>query len=120
MEPRTNADRSWSWAAIAFAIVVTVGVAFVGWALPSFGACGGDGGSPAALPGSHLADVCHWRELRAPWLIGGPAGLVLLGGVAGKARRHWWPSAVALVTASALAVVPYLVIWAADGPSQRL
>jgi hypothetical protein len=120
MQPDSNADRSWSAPVVVLALMVVCCGAYVAWGLPIMGACGGDGGSPYARPGSHLADVCDRHATWTPWLLLGPVGLLVAGCVAGKAVRHWWPAALGLLSAFVLMLVPFFLIWAADGPSQRM
>jgi hypothetical protein len=103
-------------------VVVALAVAMLvaAWAvvaLPGFGACGGDGGSPNAAPGSRLAHACAWRDRWYDLLLWAPPGLVVAGGAAGKWRRDWRPAAVGLVAGLAVVVVAVAVIWTA--PDER-
>jgi hypothetical protein len=101
---------------VIFVAAVALFGAYIAWAVVGLGPCGHDFPFPRGRAGAHMADLCDWRATWTPLLLGGPSGLVLVGGIVGKAVRHWWPSAVALLLASALVLVPYFVIMSAEPP----
>jgi hypothetical protein len=110
--------RSWSPLLVAGLALVVLGVAWCVVALPGLGACGGDGGSPNAVPGSRLAHACAWRDRWYEVLLWAPPGLVLAGGAAGTWRRDWRFAAAGLVAGLAVVVVAVAVIWTA--PDERV
>jgi hypothetical protein len=99
--------------------VVALAGAFIAWAVPGLGPCGRDFPFPKGRAGAHMADLCDRRATWTPLLLGGPSGLVVVGGIVAKAVHDWWPSAVALLLASVLVLMPYFAIMSADVPQTR-
>jgi hypothetical protein len=119
MHTVTKTDRSWPLVLVVLLAAAALFCALVAWAVPGLGACGGDGGSPAARPESTLAGVCDKRAAWTPVMLFGPLMCVVVGGVVGKMVRHWWPAALGFLLAALIIVVPFVIIAVVDGPSQR-
>jgi hypothetical protein len=103
---------------VVFVAVVALAGAFIAWAVPGLGPCGQEFPFPEGRAGARMTDLCDRRATWTPLLLGGPSGLVVIGGIVGKAVRHWWPSAVALLLGTVLVIVPYFVLMRAYVPLQ--